>query len=209
MKNLYTICFLFFVFFSNSQSFFIKTGKNFTNFKFESFEENSRSSIVRLSSDTGTNYEFGVTIPRGKSIDTPYSYEASIILNEFNSVVMFPSESVRYKTEYLGIDNSFLYVLYSKGRVDLEGKLGIGVHRLVFSKQDINNFNYDVREFTEFRGLFLKQIFGIQAKINSSEDVYFTVGYNYLFNFLNINKKSQQELFMNTSQVKLGVYIDF
>ena len=87
-----------------SQSFFIKSGKNFTNYKYES---SMLGTSVKLNSDSGNFYEIGASFPL--KVNKKFTYEFGVVLNELNSVVGSPSKAVSYKTEYLGLENGILY----------------------------------------------------------------------------------------------------
>lgn len=201
---------LFFTFFcfssALSQSFYFKTGKNFTNYVFESSAMGISSSVVKLQPDSGSFYELGAVVSFGSS---RFSYEYGISLNELNSIVESPSKAVTYKTEFFGLDNSFLFSILKTKKILWDSKLGFGFHTMIFGKQEIGGTLYDLKKFDEFNGLFLRQSLGTQIKLVLSNQFNLSIGYDYYYNLYNTKSSSNQTLKINNSQIKFGVYYLF
>ncbi len=201
---------LFFTFFcftsALSQSLYFKTGKNFTNYVFESSATGISSSVVKLQPDSGSFYELGTVLSFGSS---RFSYEYGISLNELNSIVETPSKAVKYKTEFIGLDNSVLFSLFKTKTILWDAKLGFGIQTMIFGKQEIGGTLYDLKKFDEFNGLFLRQSLGTQIKLVASNQLNFSIGYDYYYNLYNTKNSSNQTLKINNSQIKFGVYYLF
>lgn len=189
-----------------SQSLYFKTGKNFTNYVFESSSSGISSSVVKLQPDSGSFYELGAVVSFGSS---RFSYEYGISLNELNSIVETPSKAVKYKTEFIGLDNSVLFSLLKTKKILWDSKLGFGLQTMIFGKQEIGGTLYDLKKFDEFNGLFLRQSLGTQIKLVVSNQFNFSIGYDYYYNLYNTKSSSNQTLKINNSQIKFGVYYLF
>jgi hypothetical protein len=189
-----------------SQSLYFKTGKNFTNYVFESSSSGIQSSVVKLQMDSGSFYELGTALPFGSS---RFSYECGISLNELNSLVEIPSKAVKYKTEYIGLDNSLLFSIVKTKRVLWDAKLGFGLQTLIFGKEEIGGVLYDLKQFNEFNGLFFRQVLGTQIKLVTSNQLNFSLGYDFHYDVFNTKNTSNQSLLINTNQVKFGIYYKF
>lgn len=186
-----------------AQSLYFKTGKNFTNYVFESSSGGIQSSIVKLKPDSGSFYEFGIALPFSSS---RFSCEFGISLNELNSIVEAPSKSVKYKTEYVGLDNSVLFSVIRTKKILCDAKLGFGLQTMVFGKQEIGGVLYDLKQFDEFNGLFFRQSLGLQVKLAASNQLNFSVGYDYHYDVFNTKNNSNQSLLINNNQIKFGIY---
>jgi hypothetical protein len=156
--------------------------------------------------DSGSFYELGAAFPFGSS---RFSYEFGISLNELNSLVETPSKAVKYKTEYIGLDNSLLFSIVKTKRIIWDTKLGFGLQTLFFGKQEIGGVLFDLKQFKEFNGLFFRQAIGTQIKIVTSNQFNFSIGYDYNYNVFNTNNTSNQILLINNSQIKFGLYYKF
>lgn len=199
--------FLFFAFLcfnsAYSQSFYFKTGKNFSNYVFETSSVGIQSSVVKLQTDSGSYYELGAAIPFDNS---RFSYEFGLSLNELNSIVEAPSNAVRYKTEFFGLNNSFNFSVIKSNRFLWDAKLGFELQSMVFGKQEIEGVLYDLKKFTEFNGLFFRQSFGTQIKLIATSQFNFSIGYDYYYDVFNTKNSSNQSLLINSNQVKFGIY---
>jgi hypothetical protein len=199
--------FLFFTLFgftsAFSQAVYFKTGKNFTNYVFESSAIGINSFVVKLQPDSGPFYELGLTSSFGSS---RFSYEFGISLNELNSIVETPSKAVSYKTEFIGLDNAVLFSVFKTKTILWDGKLGFGLQTMIFGKQEIEGTLYNLKQFDEFNGLFLRQSLGTQVKLVASNQLNFSIGYDYHYSLFKTNNRSNQSLKINNSQIKFGVY---
>lgn len=200
-RLLFFICVSFTPIFS--QSLYFKTGKNFTNYIFETSTSGIQSSTVRLQSDSGSFFELGAALPFK---DTRFSYEFGVSLNELNSLVVSPSKAVRYKTEYVGLDNSVSFSVINTKRVLIDAKLGFGLQTIVFGRQEIGGVIYDLKKFGEFNGLFFRQSLGTQIKLLVSNQLNFSIGYDFHYDVFNTKNNINQSLLINNNQIKFGIY---
>lgn len=200
-RLLFFICVSFTPIFS--QSLYFKTGKNFTNYIFETSTSGIQSSTVRLQSDSGSFFELGAALPFK---NTRFSYEFGVSLNELNSLVVSPSKAVRYKTEYVGLDNSVSFSVINAKRVLIDAKLGFGLQTIVFGRQEIGGVIYDLKGFSEFNGLFFRQSLGTQIKLVASNQLNFCIGYDFHYDVFNTKNNTNQSLLINNNQIKFGIY---
>lgn len=191
---------------AHSQSLYFKTGKNFANYVFKSSPSDLQSSVVTLQSDTGSFYQLGAAMPLKYS---RFSYEFGISLNELNSIVQSPSKAVRYKTDYIGLDNSILFSIVKERSFSWDVELGLDIQTIVFGKQEIEGVLYDLKRFSEFNGLFFRQSFGTQFKLVASNQMSFCFGYDFYYDVLNTRNNSIQSLKINNDQIKFGIYYLF
>lgn len=185
-----------------SQSFFIKSGKNFTNYKYES---SALGTSVKLNSDSGNYYEIGAAFPL--RFNSKFTYEFGVVLNELNSLVGNPAKAVSYKTEYLGLDNAILFSVLKLRHFVLDAKVGFGLHTIIYGKEEIDGVIHDLKIHSEFNGIFFKSLLGIQSKFNASKDIALTMGYDYHYDVLNTNNNNTQSLLIHNGQIKMGIYL--
>lgn len=203
IKSLKVLFFLCGCTIAHSQSLYFKTGKNFANYNFEFQNGESSQSISKLKSDSGSSFELGVSFPFTTS---RFSYEVGVSLNELNSFVEKPLNAVKYKTEFIGIDNAITFSALRNKRMSLDAKFGLGFQSIVFGKQETEGKLYDLLGYKEFNGLFIKQSLGAQLKVIASNQFNFSMGYEYHHNLFNTNNNSSQSLYINNNQIKFGVY---
>lgn len=185
-----------------SQSYYFKTGKNFTNYVFETSGPDIQSTISKLNTSTGTFYEIGTSFPFKT---TRFSFEFGLSLNELNSIVESPLKSNKYNTEYIGLDNSVIFSILKNKTVLWDAKLGLGIQTLIFGKQEVGGVLHDLKHFSEFNGLFFRQSLGTQIRLAASNQLDFSIGYDYYYMF-NVKNNLSQSIYINNNQIKFGVY---
>lgn len=188
---------------SYSQSFFIKTGKNFTKFNYK----NSYAELIDLHSDIGNTYEFGYNVPVKLN---RFEYEVGLKLDEFKTYVEAPNKAVDYNLNYLGVNNTLTYSIIGEGRnngrFNLNAKGGIILSKYVTGKQSILQKNYDLNAFPEFKNLFLIASLGLHAKFLISETMDMSIGYDKTISFLNTGNGNNQSLSFSSNEIKVGIY---
>jgi hypothetical protein len=188
--------------YSYSQSFFAKFGKNFTNYSFD-FRYPDGSKFGSLQMDTGSFYEIGFEIPFKAT--SRFSYQFGIAFDELNSLVGEPSASVTYKTEYIGLNNGVLFSFIKSKRFIVDARLGFTLSTMIFGKQNIEGKIYDLKQYSEFNGLFFRPFVGGQLKFIASKQLAIGLGVENYFAGFNTNV-TNQSLFFNNKQYNLGFY---
>jgi hypothetical protein len=190
----------------HSQSFFVKSGKNYTKINYG----NTSTSSIYLHPDIGNTYQFGIYVPIE---NTRYHYEVGFQLDEYNSYVEAPLAAANYNLNYLGINNSLLYSIIQSGRegrrFSLNAGGGITLSKYVSGKEFVKDKIYDLKSFPEFKNFFLTASLEIQAKLVVFENVDFSIGYDRCVTMLNTGNGNNQSLSFSSNQIKVGVYFLF
>jgi outer membrane receptor for Fe3+-dicitrate len=182
-----------------SQDLYIKTGKNFVAYNFTSSEGVSNPYLER---ETGNSYELGYSFPFKKL--HRFSYDVSITLNELNASVGLSQTSVKYKTEYAGIQNSIAFSFLKFNRFALDVTSGFNVSALVYGKQEVNGQLFDLENIDGFKQVLVQPTLGLEANLYASKQLYLSLGYVYS---TSVNKVKFPEIFsIQTSQFSLGVH---
>jgi hypothetical protein len=200
MKNK-VLVFVAFVtcFCASSQEVYFKSGKNFTMYHYKDAVGAVTNSFE---TELGSAYELGFSSPI-KGFDN-FSYDIALTLNEFNSIVGRPDLSLKWKTEYLGVQSAISYAFVKKGRFSVAAELGLNSSFIVYGKQEINDLFADLKNTDGFKGLIFQPMLGLEAKFRASQQVHLSLGYNYL---RSIDSDKGPEVFsLETNQIVLGVH---
>ncbi len=186
---------------SYSQSFFIHSGKNSSKFKFT-----TPYSAKALNSDIGDSYAIGRSININ---DTNTNYEIALTLNNFNPYVGSPESEVWYSLNYLGIDNAILYPIIGSSLGSsfvLQLRAGLSFNKLISGIESIEGEIHNVKNFPEFNGLLIMGALGLQTKIDVSDDINLSLGYNYGGSLLNTGQIKNESLSVSSHQIVVGVH---
>lgn len=197
---------MFFSHFAISQELFLKTGRNFTNYNYKNSLGKTVSGLERSS---GSNYEFGLEFfldGADSSIDSKYSYSASLSLNQFNAKGGDVNNTYVWNTNYLGIHNMVYATVLSSpdGYYCLKLKTGVNASTILNGQQYINNVVYDLKKYSEFKGVFIQPIVGIDFRMEVTRELSLNIGYNFS-KAINISNKSTEKLSFTNSQIQLGL----
>ena len=200
----------------HAQEIYFNTGKNYTNYNYKNssgssdnnitkynYKNSSGSSDNNLQAGTGFFYELGyVKALKIKNLN----YAIGINLNEYNALGGNFVNSYSWHTEYLGIQNTLLYSVIKNKNFDIAAKAGIGLSTIIYGKQELNGVYYDLLSQKEFSGLLLAPSLGFQTKCTVNDNLYFSIGYNFLKTF-NVTNSTSEKLNFDTSQFQFGIHL--
>jgi hypothetical protein len=192
----------------NAQSFYLKTGRNFTNY---TFTDAQGTTTKLLLPDMGNSYiiGFATAFPNNKlnhnGEHSRFSYEFGMSLDEYNSAVGVTGSSLKWKTEYAGLNNAFLFSLLKTKFFVFDAKVGLNIGGIVYGKEEINGIIHDLKDIDGFRGILFCSNLGIQVKFLASENGYITLGYENRRS-LNTTTVYPEKFSMESNQVSIGVY---
>ena len=189
-----------------SQEIFFKSGKNFTDYNYK----NSKGQTVSgFKNSSGLNYELGVEFfldGESNSLESRFSYSASLTLNQFNATKGNPSNTYVWNTNYIGIQN-MLYlsaITDPNGIFNLKLKAGVNTSTILSGKQSINNVHYDLKNYDEFKGVFVQPSVGMDFRLEVSRELTLNLGYSYS-KAINVSNKSSEKLSFTNNQIQLGL----
>lgn len=183
-----------------SQSVYLKTGKNLTNYHYIS----SEGKIGNLMQpELGDAYELGYTFPFRKL--SRFSLDVGLSLNEYNSVVGISNLNIKWNTAYIGILNSLSFSVIKLNYVTIDLKTGFNVVTILYGKQDVNGVIYDIRNNKDFDGAIYESLFGVQANLKTFKDCNLSIGYNFVKSIDSSN--NSQNFSFNTNQIIFGVHV--
>lgn len=207
LKLLLVLMMTFFIsHFAISQEIFLKFGKNFTTYE---YKNSLGKKLEGIESSSGSNYEFGVEFLLDNSynsLESRYSYSASLILNQFNAKGGNVNNTYVWNANYLGIQN-MLYLTALKapnGICNLKLKAGVNTSTILSGKQYINNIQYDLKNYDEFKGVFIQPSIGMDFRLEINREINVDFGYSFSKAF-NVSNKSSEKLSFTNNQLQLGL----
>ncbi|MFV5685691.1 hypothetical protein ACM55I_09585 [Flavobacterium sp. GB2R13] len=184
----------------HAQSVYFKTGVNNTNYHYKS-ELGEVSKVFQ--SQLGDAYEIGYRFPLSDSLR--FSYEIGLVLNEYNAIVGVPNASIKWKTDYVGIQSTFICPIVKLDCFTIDAKAGGGLNTILYGKQDLNGIVYDLKKNNDFEGVVFHVLLGLQANLKASEYCHLSIGYNYSNSISSL--KSPQKFSFETNQIMFGIHL--
>lgn len=189
-----------------SQEIFFRVGKNFTQYN---YKNSLGKTVSGLEGSSGSNYELGFEYfldNASSSLESRYSYSASLILNQFNAKAGNVNNTYVWNTNYLGIQNmAYASVLMSPNSMyNLKVKAGVNTSTIVSGQQYINNVVYNLKNYNEFKGIVVQPLIGLDFRLEVSRELSMNIGYMFSKAF-NVSNKSYEELSFTNNQIQLGL----
>lgn len=184
-----------------SQEAHFLAGSNFTKYTFKSSEG---TLTTQLQSGTGSTYEMGYSMPLKIQ---KINYSVGITLNDYNAIAGSPSESYRWDTKYIGIQNALSYNFTVSNDFQLVLKGGVNLSTIIYGKQNINGVVYDLMGQDEFSGIFLSPSVGVNARYKLNDFGYLSLGYAFSKS-INVFNTSEDKLSFNTDQILFGIHFN-
>lgn len=201
MKNYLLILFLIVSFQLFSQEAYFLAGSNFTKYVYKNA---TGAMTIPLQSGTGSTYEMGYSMPLKIS---NVHYSLGITLNDYNAVAGSQSESYKWDTKYIGVQNAVSYNYAVSNDFELSVKGGVNLSTIIYGKQNINGVVYDLMGQDEFSGIFLSPFVGVQTRYKLNDLGYLSFGYAFSKS-LNLFNSSQEKLSFNTNQILFGIHFN-
>ncbi|MFC5683217.1 hypothetical protein ACYE2N_04715 [Flavobacterium sp. MAHUQ-51] len=189
-----------------SQEIYLKTGKNYTKYK---YKDSNLQSNPNLQSGTGSFYEIGLIKPlTNKKI----YYSLGLSLNDYNAIGGNMANSYRWDTQYFGLQSGLQYQLFSfktnkKNAIDVVVKTDLNISSMIYGKQEINGVYYDLKKQEEFSGILLESSLGLQFKYRIPAFGGLSLGYDFA-QTVNVGSSSKEHLSYNTNQLELGIHFN-
>lgn len=192
--------------FAISQEFFFKTGRNFTDYN---YKNSLGKTVSGLDGSSGSNYEFGVEFfldGAKSSLESKLSYSASLCLNQFNAKGGNVSNTYVWNTNYFGIQNmAYVSVLKSRDAIyDLKIKTGFNTSTILNGHQTIDNVVYNLKNYSEFKGIFIQPMMGMDFRLELNRELSMNLGYSFSKAY-NVSNKSIEKLSFTNNQIQLGL----
>jgi hypothetical protein len=173
------IVMLFFAAFSNTsnaQGYYFNFGQNFTKYDYKNSQGQRNSN---LKSDKGVIVDFGLQWVI--SSNEKWHYKAGLSFQQFNAKGHNGQDVYSWVANYLGIQNSLSYAIYSSDEDRVKFKLngGFTASKIIKGEQMRNNISYDLTKETEFKGLFLQPHIGVENEIFINEFTRLGLGYRF------------------------------
>ena len=176
-----------------SQSIFIKSGRNLTNYKFSS----SVNEAASLQNEIGKSYEFGYI--SNLSARKRFYYGVSLGLEEYNASGSYSSNQLVWETSYANLKGLGYYTLYKNDRQHVSAKAGLGLATLIHGRQQINTSRYNLLKENEFKGLFISPQIGLSYNFAINNQMKLLVDYDYANQYSLTNTSDQKLSFINHS----------
>lgn len=184
-----------------SQAYYFNFGQNFTKYDYKNSLGQRNSNIK---SDNGFMVDFGYQW--NLSSNPKWQYKAGLSFQQFNAVGQSASFDYSWTTNYLGIQNSLSYDVYTSNDEEMSIKINSGFtgSTIIKGEQMIDNTRYNLTKQEEFKGLFLQPHLGLENEFLINESIKLGLGYRFSKAF-RINSDSKESLnFINNS-----IYINF
>lgn len=184
-----------------SQEAYFIAGSNFTKYTFKSL---GGDMTTQLQSGAGSTYEMGYSLPiKAEKI----YYSVGVTVNDYNAVAGSQSESYKWDTKYIGIQNAVSYNLSVSNNFQLSIKGGVNLATIIYGKQNINGSVYNLTGQDEFSGMFISPFFGGETRYKVNDLGYLTLGYAFSKS-INPFNTSQEKLSFNTNQILFGIHFN-
>lgn len=201
IKNYLLIALLITSFQLFSQEAYFLAGSNFTKYIFKS---SAGDLVTPLHSGTGSTFEMGYSKPlKIKGLD----YSLGLTLNDYNAVAGSPSESYKWDTKHIGIQNSVCYNSTVSKDFQASVKAGLNLSTMIYGKQNSNGAVYDLMRQNEFSGILISPFVGLQARYKLNELGYLSLGYMFSKSLKPFNNSSEK-LSFNTNQIQFGIHFN-
>jgi hypothetical protein len=202
MKQLSLIIILFLtVTAANAQGYYFNIGQNYTKYDYKNSLGQRNSNIK---SDNGYMVDFGYQW--NISSNVKWQYKAGLSFQQFNAVGKSATYDYSWKTDYLGIQNSLSYDIYTSNDEEVSVRINAGFtgSKIIKGEQMINNTRYNLTEEEDFKGLFLQPHIGLENEFLINESIKLGLGYRFSKAF-RLNSDSKEKLnFINNS-----LYLNF
>jgi len=187
--------------FSNAQGYYFNFGQNYTKYDYKNSLGQRNSNIK---SDNGIVVDFGFQWV--VSSNEKWHYKAGVSLQQFNAKGANENFNYSWKTNYLGLQNSVSYALYSSSDDDFVVNLNSGftITKIINGEQLINNQSYNLTKESEFNGLYIQPHLGVENEISINDFVKLGLGYRFSKAIRTSTPESESLNFINNS-----FYINF
>jgi hypothetical protein len=135
------------------------------------------------------------------SSNEKWQYKAGLSYQQFNATGKSASFDYSWTTNYLGIQNSLSYNLYTSNDDEVSIKINSGFtgSKIIKGEQMIDNVRYNLTREEEFKGLFLQPHLGIENEFLINESIKIGLGYRFSKAFrLNSDSKEKLNFINNT-----------
>jgi hypothetical protein len=181
---------------ANAQGYYFNFGQNFTKYDYKNSLGQRNSNIK---SDNGIMADFGYQW--NISSNEKWQYKAGLSYQQFNATGKSASFDYSWTTNYLGIQNSLSYDLYTSNDDEVSIKINSGFtgSKIISGEQMIDNVRYNLTKEEEFKGLFLQPHLGIENEFLINESIKIGLGYRFSKAFrLNSDSKEKLNFINNT-----------
>ena len=192
----FIITLIIFVTTANAQGYYFNFGQNFTKYDYKNSLGQRNSNIK---SDNGIMADFGYQWHI--SSNEKWQYKAGLSYQQFNATGKSASFDYSWTTNYLGIQNSLSYNLYTSNDDEVSIKINSGFtgSKIIKGEQMIDNVRYNLTKEEEFKGLFLQPHLGIENEFLINESIKIGLGYRFSKAFrLNSDSKEKLNFINNT-----------
>ena len=161
---------------SNAQDYYFNFGQNYTKYDYKNSQGQRNSN---LKSDNGITVDFGLQWII--SDDEKWHYKAGLSFQQFNAKGQNDTFNYSWVTNYLGIQNSLSYDIYTSSDEDFVVNINSGftASKIIKGEQLINNSSYDLTKENEFKGLFVQPHLGVENEIMINDFVVLGLGYRF------------------------------
>jgi hypothetical protein len=210
MRYLITLISIFFIWSTNSQTAYLKTGFNTTKYDYKNSSGNSNDNVK---TSNGTFFEMGYSFPLETSRRTRsfgrYSrlnFKTALALNQYNATGGNSIDNYEWDTKYLGLITGLEYFVLGADLIALSLDGGLGFEFLLNGTQKIGGNNYNLKDSKEFNGLYITPRVGLNLLFNFSNEVSLTVGYNFS-KAISASKSGDESVSFENSQLNFGIII--
>jgi hypothetical protein len=183
-----------------SQEVYIKSGKNYTKYKYKNA---LLQSSINLQSGTGNSYDIGIIKP---FINKHVLYGVGIYLNEYNAIGGTSASSYRWDTQYLGATGKIYYSFFPNSKnINLLLDYGVDGSTIIYGKQEIDGSYYDLIHQKEFSGIWIGSSAGVQVKYQIQSFGFLSLAYSFIQN-LNVSNTTKEKVSFSTQQIALGFH---
>lgn len=181
---------------AKAQGYYFNLGQNFTKYD---YKNSSGQTNANVKSDNGFMIDFGYQW--NISYDSKWQYKAGLSYQQFNAKGKNGTFDYSWNTNYIGIQNTISYEIYTSYGKEVAIKINSGFTgaTIINGEQMINSTSYDLTKQEEFKGLFIQPHIGVENDFYINESIRLGIGYRFSKAF-RINSGSKESLnFINNT----------
>jgi len=197
--KLFMLCCFLAIHLAQSQEVYLVAGTNFTSFDYKNSNDQSNANIK---SGSGSNYELGYKLDFKKN----FSYLIGVTINQFNAYGANGIDTYTWKTNYLGIQNALAYTILQSKKLALKINAGLNICTIANGEQLINASYYNLANESEFTGIFLQPMVGLQLQYPITERLGVSLALNTSRTF---TKSKAENLSFTNNQIQFGLHFPF
>jgi hypothetical protein len=172
MKKILFLITLVFTTNTYAQDLFFEYSKSISKFDFET----NQYEKLNIDGQNANSFNIGLEFKKNNKLGIGFN----IAYDENNAKSIVNQSKYIWKTGYISSNGLVNYdVLNIGNKVNINSEFKIGASHIIHGNQYINDIKYNIKNHSEFKGLFLNYGFSLGLIFKSNSKYTFRIAYNY------------------------------